>query len=57
MRSKINIINYWADATGFTGIINGQYYGFRDPQDFLDVANERWPHILFKLERSNENKD
>jgi hypothetical protein len=47
--NKINEIPYWPDASGFTGIICGQYYGLKHPQDFLNVANEQWPHLLFKL--------
>ncbi len=54
MSSKINSIPYWPDATGYTGIICGQYYGLSDPQDFLNVANRNWPRLLFKLELRNE---
>lgn len=57
MSTKINVITIWPDASGYTGIICGQYYGFKDPQMFLNVANNHWPHLLFKLEYLYANKE
>ena len=54
MASTINVITFWPDATGYTGIINGQPHHVTEPQQFLDVANERWPNLLFKLELHRE---
>lgn len=56
MTSRINLIEYWPDATGFTGIICGQYYGLKHPQDFLNVATKQWPHLVFRLQPRHVQK-
>lgn len=42
-------IPYQPEAHGFTGFIAGQAHWVLDPQELLNRANQRWPHLLFVL--------
>lgn len=50
MSSKIKSLPYWPVGEGYVGIINGEYYELSEPDEFLAVANRKWPHTLFRLD-------
>lgn len=57
MSDPITKLEFWRTEEGtYHGLIYGEVYDAHDPNDLLDVANRRWPHVLFKLEPRYEQK-
>ena len=45
----MNTIYLTKTASGYHGKIGNTLYGLPDPQMFLEIANTRWPHLLFEI--------